>query len=142
MIFRFSLITLIGFITAFSFYTKSEFGADSDELRVAFPYNKKASHYDPAKIYLAPEYVFLQNIYSSLVQVSMDNGDIIEGVAKEYFWKGNDLHLVIREGLKTADGDQITAKDVEFSLKRLMVLSRNAHGNLSLIHISEPTRPY
>ena len=39
-------------------------------LRIAFPYAKPARAYEPARIELAPEYIFLENIYSPLVEMS------------------------------------------------------------------------
>lgn len=98
-------------------------------LKVAFPYSKSAKDYDPAKIYLAPEYIFLETIYSPLVELS-NTGEVIPGVAKDFFWSGNELHLVIRDDLFTGSGKRIVAEDVEFSLKRLFVISKNTHGDL------------
>ncbi|USN48523.1 MAG: hypothetical protein H6626_05370 [Pseudobdellovibrionaceae bacterium] len=98
-------------------------------LRVAFPYNRPVSAYEPTKIHLAPEYIFLENVYSPLVELSKENGTPIAGVAQSFEWKDGELHLQIRENLQTVDGIKITAQDVEFSLKRLLILSENTHGN-------------
>ena len=99
------------------------------KLRVAFPYNNPVDAYEPTKIHLAPEYIFLENIYSPLIELSKDNGTPVAGLAESFKWINGDLHLKIRETAKTIDGKAITAKDVEFSLKRLLVLSENTHGN-------------
>lgn len=98
-------------------------------LRVAFPYNRPATAYEPTKIHLAPEYIFLENVFSPLVELSKENGTPIAGVAKSFEWKDGELHLTLRDNFKTVDGIEITAKDVEFSLKRLLLLSENTHGN-------------
>lgn len=98
-------------------------------LRIAFPYAKPASAYEPALIHLAPEYIFLENVFSPLVEMSPKTGHIEPGVAESYRWKGNTLHLVIRKNLKTVTGIQITAEDAEFSLKRLLTMPGNTHGN-------------
>lgn len=101
----------------------------TDELRVAFPAGVAASSYEPTKIHLAHEYIFLENVFSPLVEIDPKNGQITAGLAKSYEWKGDDLILEIREDSKTISGKSITAEDVEFSLKRLLVLSGNTHGN-------------
>lgn len=102
---------------------------DAQILRVAFPYSKPSSAYEPAKIHLAPEYIFLENIYSPLVELSPKTGAVEPGVAKSFAWKGTVLHLVIRENLKTISGQAITANDAEFSLKRLLTMPGNTHGD-------------
>ncbi len=99
------------------------------QLNVAFPYNHSASFYEPTKIYLAPEYIFLETIYSPLLEFDIQ-GNIQSGVAQRFEWYGNELHFEVRKNFKTIDGIQITAEDVEFSLKRLLVLTGNTHGNL------------
>lgn len=98
-------------------------------LRVAFPYAKPSSVYEPAKIHLAPEYIFLENVFSPLVELSPKTGTVEPGVAQSFRWEGNNLHLVIRHDLKTVSGQLITAEDAEFSLKRLLAMPGNTHGD-------------
>lgn len=99
------------------------------DLRVAFPTRGKFKEYDPVKIHFAPEYIFLETIYSPLVEYSI-TGDIVGGVASDFGWIGNDAIFSIRSGLLASDGLPITAEDVAFSLKRVIVLSGNTHGRL------------
>jgi hypothetical protein len=101
----------------------------SNILRVAFPYAKSANAYEPSRIYLGPEYVFLENVFSPLVEINPKNGQIEAGVAESFYWIGNDLHLVIRKDLRTVRGTLITARDAEFSLKRLVTMPGNTHGD-------------
>ncbi len=98
-------------------------------LKISFPYNKSASSYDPMKIYLSPEYTFLENIYSPLVEYS-PNGELVSAIAESFNWIGTEAHFKIRPGLKTIDGRDINAKDVEATFKRIMILKGNTHGNL------------
>ena len=100
----------------------------SDSLRVAFPYSKPAEAYEPARITLAPEYIFLENVFSPLVEMSA-RGEVGPGLAQSFQWNGNELHLIMRDGLKTVSGRPITADDAEFSLKRLLSLPGNTHGD-------------
>ena len=101
----------------------------SRALRVAFPYAKPASVYEPARIHLAPEYIFLENVFSALVELSPRSGAIEPGVAESYSWDGNEVHLKIRKNLRTISGQLITAADAEFSLKRLLAMPGNTHGD-------------
>ena len=96
---------------------------------MAFPASKSALNYEPTKIHLGHEYIFLENIYSPLVEIDPKDGKMIPGLAKSYEWNGDDLALDIRTDSRTISGQPITAEDVEFSLKRLLVLSGNTHGN-------------
>lgn len=97
-------------------------------LRVAFPSSREEIQYDPAKIHFAYEYLFLENVYSPLVEMDT-NGNVVPGLAESYKWEGNNLHLTFRGDQKTISGRAITALDAEFSLKRLLVLASNTHGN-------------
>lgn len=97
-------------------------------LKVAFPVKLKATAYEPTNINLDHEYIFLENVFSPLVEISKD-GSIEPGVAEKMDWVGDELKLTIRKSLKTASGNPITSSDVVFSLKRLLVLSGNTHGN-------------
>lgn len=98
-------------------------------IRVAFPNKQPAHMYEPTMIQLAPQYIFLENTFSALVEFS-PKGELIPGIASRFEWLGNEAHFKIREGLKTIDGKPITAEDAAFSLKRLIVKTGNTHGNL------------
>lgn len=97
-------------------------------LRVAFPVKIKATDYEPTNINLDHEYIFLENVFSPLVEISKD-GLIEPGIAEKMDWIDNELRLLIRKGLQTKSGIPITADDVVFSLKRLLILASNTHGN-------------
>ncbi len=97
-------------------------------LKVAFPVRLKATAYEPTSISLDYEYIFLENVLSPLVEILAD-GSIEPGVAEKVDWVGDELKLSIRKSLKTFSGKPITEDDVVFSLKRLLVLSGNTHGN-------------
>lgn len=121
---------IIALITGVNLMIKiSNFSDENSELRVAFPYFYSANFYDPIRITLAPQYALLENLYSPLVELS-PKGDLQGSIAEDFNWVENELQFKIRHNLKTVDGYIITAKDVEFSLKRLMVLTGNSHGNL------------
>jgi len=96
-------------------------------LRVAFPESRKVTEYEPTRIAYDYEYIFLENVFSPLVEMDA-KGSVQPGVAEKAEWIGNELKLTIRE-MKTASGKAITVNDVAFSLMRLLVLSGNTHGN-------------
>ena len=99
-------------------------------LKIAFPRDIILSEYEPTRIHLAHEYILLENLYSTLVEFDAD-GNITSGVAKTFAWHGDELVFEIRPDAVTASGLPITAEDVEFSLKRVLVLTGNTHGNLN-----------
>lgn len=110
-------------------YVRSRHSHGDSPMRVAFPYDRSPGDYDPANITLAPEYIFLENTFSPLIEMDV-HGTVTSGVASRFEWVGNEAVLTIRRDLFTADGYQITAHDAAISLKRLLILSGNTHGNL------------
>ena len=100
-----------------------------DILNVAFPNNGAISDYDPAKIRYDYQYILLENLYSTLITYSQE-GELVSSIAERFEWVGNEVHLIVRNSLKTIDGYEINAKDVEMSLKRLFLLQSNMHGDL------------
>jgi hypothetical protein len=101
-------------------------------LRVAFASAKRAMDYEPTKIHLAYEYLLLENLYSTLVELDQ-NGTIRPAIAESFSWVGQELHLIIQPGLKTSSGIPITSDDVVFSLKRVLVLASNTHGDFKAL---------
>lgn len=99
------------------------------KLRVAFPSMRKIESYDPSRIHVAYEYVLLENLYSTLVELDHQNGQVQPAAAASFSWVGDELHFKIRDDLRTASGRPITAQDVVFSLKRIVILAANTHGN-------------
>ncbi len=100
------------------------------KLSIAFPYASSASSYDPMRIHLAHEYVFLANVYSPLMEHSAD-GHLVSAIAERFEWTGNEARFTIRENLKTIDGHAIDAYDAEVMFKRALILGGNTHGNLA-----------
>lgn len=95
----------------------------------SFPKLSTGKNYDPARVQTATESFFVTNIYSSLVEHS-DENKIIPGVASNFNWDGDKIVFTIREGIKTIDGYEIDSKDVVLSLKRLLIIGTNTHGDL------------
>ncbi|MBL7545523.1 MAG: hypothetical protein JNL11_17015 [Bdellovibrionaceae bacterium] len=129
MTIKFKIITIVVSILLLlgGFITMNK-NKDSNHLKVAFPVRFLVSAYEPTAIKFDFEYIFLENVFSPLVEISA-NGTIEPGVAEKVDWIGDELKLTIRKDLKTISGKPITADDVVFSLKRLLVLSGNTHGN-------------
>lgn len=109
-------------------YYKMSHQFESKTLKVAFPSKMKSTDYEPTKIALDFEYIFLENVFSPLLEMS-ERGHVESGVAEKAEWVGDELKLTIRKTLKTASGKSITPDDVVFSLKRLLILTGNTHGN-------------
>jgi MarR-like DNA-binding transcriptional regulator SgrR of sgrS sRNA len=96
-------------------------------LKVGFLGNKPIADYEPTNIHFVYEYLLLENIYSPLVELD-PSGQLVPGVAESFRWENDSLHLKIRQ-MRTQNGTPITPDDIVFSLKRLLVLSQNTHGN-------------
>jgi len=99
------------------------------EISLSSVYNKPLSNYDPALIENAAQHIVLQNIYSPLLEYTND-GKLTSAIASSFGWEGRDAYFKIRPGLKTLDGDNIDAYDVENTFKRLFILKSNTHGDL------------
>ncbi len=118
------IVAIVGGIYSYMKNTDS----NSRVLRVAFPSTKPVSSYEPTNIHWSDQYIFLENVYSPLFEFD-NNGTLRAGIAEADKWVGSELQLSIRNNLKTENGTPITAADVVFSLKRLLVLSGNTHGD-------------
>jgi MarR-like DNA-binding transcriptional regulator SgrR of sgrS sRNA len=108
---------------------KDQFQPRPTTLRMAFPSANKIESYEPSNIRIAYEYLLLENLYSALVEIDPKTGQLLPAAAESFSWIGDELHLKIRDDLKTLSGRPITAKDVVFSLKRIIILAKNTHGN-------------
>lgn len=84
-------------------------------LRVAFPRVSPSTDYDPSEIKIDSDYIFLENIFSPLVEFD-EYGDLTSGIAEQFFVEPGKIKFVIRQGIETIDGYEITSEDVEFSL--------------------------
>jgi hypothetical protein len=124
------ILLLAGIKARHLFYRTTISNGGSKLLKVAYPYFSSITGIDPANVKTANEASLVRNIYSRLVEYSTD-GKLVGGVAESFEWQGGEIHLLIRKGLKTIDGWNITAKDVELSLKRLIVKQSNTHGDLA-----------
>lgn len=103
---------------------------ESSALRVMLFKNPRLpDSFDPVKIHFAPEYLYLENIYSPLVEYS-PAGELVSGVAETFRWVGMEAHFKIRDNLSTIDGHKISAYDVEKTFKRVFIIGGNTHGNL------------
>lgn len=83
---------------------------------------------DPAKIYYDYEATILEQIYLRPLAASPQNSAPAP-LLTNYKWVNDDLVLTLREN-KTKSGHKITAIDIEKSIKRVMILGTNTHGDL------------
>ena len=101
-------------------------------VRVAFTAGTAITRFDPIRIQLDTEAVILDNLYSPLLRIGND-GNIVPFFAEKFWWKGDSLHLKVRNGYRTVDGHTVDVHDAEFSLRRVMSSHTNAHGDLALL---------
>ena len=128
-------LAALGFV---SFSSNLHLAKDS-KVRIAFNAKSSVTAFDPARIQMDVEAIVLDNLYSPLVRMGSD-GTIEPFFAEHYWWNGNTLHFKIRENFRTVDGWAVTAKDAEFTLKRILISDSNAHGNLA-IFLCTNTKP-
>lgn len=91
------------------------------ELKVLLNSSRPVTVYDTSSIIYIPDYFFLENTYSPLLEYSSSD-ELVSGIAEQFGWVGNEARLRIRSGLKTIDGVTLDAADAELSLKRLFIL--------------------
>lgn len=110
-------------------YTKHNHNMDDKTLRVSFSSLKPLSRHDPLKIFYAVDYVLLENLFSPLIQYAPD-GELVSAIAEKFEWEGTEAVFTIRNGLRTIDGREIDAFDVEQTFKRMLIIGGNTHGDL------------
>lgn len=98
-------------------------------MNIAYSFTDPVCNLDPAKILYQTEYMLLDNIYSPLIEYS-SQGKLVSGLAEKFIWDGNNAIFKIRKGIKTISGEEITAEDAAVSIKRLLILKSNTHGDL------------
>ncbi len=87
-IYLFYITILIGGVVAFRQSVETKIL----HLKVGFPSISAVSAYDPAVIQMAYEYVLLENIFSTLVEIDV-NGNVVPGLAESFEWIDDELHL-------------------------------------------------
>jgi hypothetical protein len=102
---------------------------DQQTLRFGMLTYKPVNEVDPARIRTIEEYHYLRSIYSPLVEYSKD-GNLVGSLAEKFYWDGTNLVFHLRANAKSSKGDPITAEDAMLSIKRLLILETNSHGNL------------
>ena len=83
---------------------------------------------DPAEVFEFSGAEYAANVYDRLIGYDVDNVSDIYGVIAES-WKigadGKTYTFKIRKNIQFASGNEITAEDVEFSLRRTIVLDKS-----------------
>lgn len=120
---------LVGFLLV-HFAANHRFPREN-KVRIAFNAKSSVTAFDPARIQMDIEAIVLDNLYSPLVRMATD-GTIEPFFAEHYFWVGNTVHFKVRANFRTVDGWLVTAKDAEFSIRRILISDSNAHGSLAM----------
>lgn len=117
-------------ITASILYFKS-FNKKSNNmnLRIGYEFNQPTRSLDPANIVDIYQSNLIENLYSRIVEYD-SNGDLICVLCKKFWIENNHIYFQFHDDLKTFDGYKISAQDAEFSLRRLIRLNTNTHGNI------------
>lgn len=115
------------FLRQFYLHEKLDFS-----MKVASSFIDPVNNLDTSRILYQTEYMLLDNIYSPLVEYSSE-GKLVSGLAEKFEWDGNNAVFKIRPNIRTISGEEITAEDAAVSIKRLLILQSNTHGNLKQI---------
>lgn len=98
-------------------------------LRIGYEFNQPTRSLDPANIIDIYQSNLIENLYSRIVEFD-SNGDLICVLCKKFWIENNHIYFQFHDNLKTVDGYVVSAQDAEFSLKRLIRLNTNTHGNI------------
>lgn len=101
-------------------------------LKVGMDFNKSIEQVDTKRINTLTEATLLRNLYSPLFEYD-ENGNLVTGLVKNYYWDNGSLILEIMDRSLNSDGSSIDANDVLLSLKRLIIDGENLHGDLKEI---------
>ncbi len=83
---------------------------------------------DPAKIETTGDWYFLDHISSGLVSYDHEKNIFAPNIAEKWEITQDRVHLFkLRKDLKFSDGSAITAQDVEWSIKRLLMKKTSTH---------------
>jgi len=123
------LVLLVGLVTFFISRKSGRLENSQTSLQIAFPYRVNLEKYDPANILYTSHYTLLENLYSPLVEMNA-NGEVVPALAKRFEWIGNNVVFTFKNNIQTVDGHILTVQDAAFSLKRLMILGKNTHGEI------------
>lgn len=96
-------------------------------LRLGLNLDLNKTPIDPADINNLSKAIISDNIYGRLI--SYDDGVLQPWLADSFSVEGNKIVILISEA-RTSSGKPITAKDVKFSLERLIKKDTNTHAKL------------
>lgn len=87
---------------------------------------------DPANVQTMNEANLIRNLYSRLVEYNQQ-GELVTAAASAFEIVNNKIIFTVRGDLTSSIGRTVTAEDFYLSLKRLLVLDKNTHGDLKTI---------
>ena len=101
-------------------------------LRLGHNFDRSIESLNPSRIDELSEAIILRNLYSPLFEYD-EKGNIVTGLARTFVWENGSLKVSLITDPVFSDGSKVSIDDVIFSLKRLMFLGDNYHGDLKEI---------
>ncbi|WP_425053563.1 ABC transporter substrate-binding protein [Psychromarinibacter sp. S121] len=103
----------------------------ADQLIVAWTLNNVLTM-DPAAITGSETVAVLNNLYDTLAQLDPETNELIPRMAESWEFSDDNMKVTfkLREGVKFASGNPLTAEDVAYSLKRALLLNLPSSSNL------------
>ncbi|NRA69143.1 MAG: hypothetical protein HRU19_32030 [Pseudobacteriovorax sp.] len=103
---------------------------ENRKVSVAIPFLERKV--DPVSSFRDSDNLKIRTIYSGLVDSDPITGEVVSGLAKKFYWEGNELVFELREKFFTRSGHEITSHDVAFSVSRSLTASDPVPGSLHL----------
>jgi len=100
------------------------------DVRVGVVLDEKINTVDPALVKNLSQAFIVRNLYTPLLDYDED-AQIVSGLAESFVWDKNKLILSFGKRAFTGSGHLVGAEDALISLKRLMILGKNTHGNIA-----------
>lgn len=103
----------------------------NENIKIGYEFFEKTSTLDPARIEDIFQSNLIENLFSRIVEFDTNNNLVC--VLCEKFWvEDRKLYIKFKNKLTSSSGEKIGARDALETLKRLLALNTNTHGNLNL----------
>lgn len=99
------------------------------KVKIGYHYFESVQNLDPARIDTIYQSNLIENIFSRIVEYD-NSGQLLCTLCKKMWVEKETIYFEFKDNLQTIDGFKISAEDAEKSLKRIIALDSNTHGNL------------
>ena len=119
------LLLAIGGVALFIFFVNRGRSLKNSSITTSFSNIKSLP--DPAGIVTTSEWYFLNHVSSALVMYNHQEGRFNPLLAEKWAIQGNTITFFLSDSAKFSDGSALTAKDVAYTIKRLILKRTSTH---------------